>query len=554
MPVESPAQRRALRCLRLLAVALAWPAAHAQDATRIVAATVYPDSASVERALAVPGGTRHITIACVPASVDVSTLQVDGDVELQVGDIRATPLPASRTDDCAPALAQTQRKELAIQRSSLEAQRESNELALSYLKQWGTRAAADTDAPAPLPAPTRASAAANRPGATAGDLRHAALDLLGDQARVRRELEALERAEARLGDDQPVTRGKQGWRTVRFDVWTPAAAHLRVRYSVANTYWRPTYRASVDVAGASLRIDRQADIVQASGEDWSDVKVKLSTGRANRKAAADKPPSWWVDLVVAVANSMDRASPIVAAPVMSAPPPRMAKAMAGSSEPLAESEAPPWAVEVVRSETMTEFVIARPVTLASDGETHTLAIASQTLPVTLARRTTPRTDRAVYLLAQAARPAGVWPAGPLQSLRDGTLVGRSLWDPMQGDHLEIALGQDDQMRVDVESPGDFTSAKGLFNGTTEKSSKAVYAIVNQHAGVVKIEVLDAAPVSRSDQVTVRHVYDPAPAATDWEQRAGVAEWMLTVPGQQTQRVSVTHVVAYPKDGRVANLP
>ena len=63
------------------------PQAQAQEGTRIVAATVFPDSASVERELRVPGGTRHITIACVPAAVDVSTLQVDGDPDARMGDV-----------------------------------------------------------------------------------------------------------------------------------------------------------------------------------------------------------------------------------------------------------------------------------------------------------------------------------------------------------------------------------------------------------------------------------------------------------------------------------
>ena len=94
MPV--PGQRASARaCTLVLAAALAatTPALHAQESTRIVAATIFPDSASVERALDVPGGTRHVTIACVPASVDVSTLQVDGDAGVRVGDVQATPLP-----------------------------------------------------------------------------------------------------------------------------------------------------------------------------------------------------------------------------------------------------------------------------------------------------------------------------------------------------------------------------------------------------------------------------------------------------------------------------
>ena len=71
------------RIATMALLGLAALAAQAQDATRIVAATVYPDSARVERELKVPGGTRHIALACVPAGVDVSTLQVDGDPELR---------------------------------------------------------------------------------------------------------------------------------------------------------------------------------------------------------------------------------------------------------------------------------------------------------------------------------------------------------------------------------------------------------------------------------------------------------------------------------------
>ena len=55
MPV--PGQRASARaCTLVLAAALAatTPALHAQESTRIVAATIFPDSASVERALDVP--------------------------------------------------------------------------------------------------------------------------------------------------------------------------------------------------------------------------------------------------------------------------------------------------------------------------------------------------------------------------------------------------------------------------------------------------------------------------------------------------------------------
>jgi len=536
-------------------LALAAFEAQAQDATRIVAATVYPDSARVERELKVPGGTRHIALACVPAGVDVTTLQVDGDPELRLGEIRATPLPQTRWSECDPSPLEARTQALNLKRAALEAQRDSNELALSYLKVWGSSAHADDHAATPASTGGKGAArpaSPSRPGALAGDLRQAAFDLLVDQSRVRRELETLEREDARLGDEAPRSRGKAGWRTLRFDVWTPAAASLRVRYNVANAYWRPTYRATLDSAHARLRIDRQADIVQASGEDWGDVRVTLSTGRVNRSAQAQAPRAWFLDVFVP--------RPALAMTSVAAPAPALAAAsdarveITGSSIKRVDEVPPPWGATAVDTDYATEFNIAQTVTLPSDGETHTLQLASQTLAATLKRRVSPRTDRAVYLLAEAPRPAGSWPAGPLQSWVDGALVGRTPWQPAQGDKLEVALGQDDQMHVDVESPGAFTQSRGVFGGSTERTSTAVYAIVNQHPDAVTVELLDASPVSRNEAIRVTHAYVPQPSATDWNKVPGVAEWTLAVPPRDTRRVSISHTVTASKDVIVSNLP
>ena len=527
----------------------------AQDTSRIVAAMVYPDSARVERELKVPGGTRHIVMACVPAAVDVATLQVDGDPELRLGEIRTTPLPQTRWSECDPSPLEVQALALQARRAALEAQRDANELALAYLKVWGSSAHADDHAGTPSPAAPASGgkgaprpANPSRPGALAGDLRQAAFDILVDQARVKHELETLERDNTRLEDQVPHSRGKDGgWRTVRFDAWTPAAASLHVHYNVINAYWRPTYRATLDAAHATLRIDRQADIVQGSGEDWGEVRVKLSTGRVNRAAQAQVPDAWFVDVIVP--------RPASSVAFASAPAPMLQRVeVTGSSIRYDRPIPPPWGATAVATDYATEFSIAQPVTLPSDGETHTLQLASQTMAATLKRRVTPRTDRAVYLIAEAPRPAGSWPAGPLQSWVDGALVARTQWQPSMGDKFEVALGQDDQMHVDVESPGAFTQSRGVFGSSTERTSTAVYAIVNQHPDAVTVEMLDASPVSRNEAIQVTHAYAPQPGNLEWNKVPGLAEWTLAIPGQQTQRVSISHTVTAPKDTLVSNLP
>jgi Domain of unknown function (DUF4139) len=110
------------------------------------------------------------------------------------------------------------------------------------------------------------------------------------------------------------------------------------------------------------------------------------------------------------------------------------------------------------------------------------------------------------------------------------------------------------MHVDVESPGSFTQARGVFGGSVERTSTAVYAIVSRHPAAVSVEMLDAAPVSRHEKIVITHKYDPAPSTTAWNKVPGVAAWTLAIPAQGTQRVSVSHSVTAPKDATVANLP
>ena len=88
----------------------------------------------------------------------------------------------------------------------------------------------------------------------------------------------------------------------------------------------------------------------------------------------------------------------------------------------------------------------------------------------------------------------------------------------------------------------------------ERSASAVYAVTNHHTAPVSVELLVEAPVSRNEKIVVRSSYDPQPASTEWDHRPGVAAWNLPLAPGQTQRVQIKHVVSYPKDARVTNLP
>lgn len=66
---------------------------------------------------------------------------------------------------------------------------------------------------------------------------------------------------------------------------TAGRAGLRLTHLTPCAVWRPAYRAAFD--GQRLTLDTDAVVWQRTGEDWSDVRLTLSTARS---AAATEPP------------------------------------------------------------------------------------------------------------------------------------------------------------------------------------------------------------------------------------------------------------------------
>ena len=79
---------------------------------------------------------------------------------------------------------------------------------------------------------------------------------------------------------------------VRIDLaaGAPARSVLRVSYTVGGARWAPLYDARLDSGSRerkpALELVRRAEIVQQTGEDWSDVALSVSTVRTAKGGSA----------------------------------------------------------------------------------------------------------------------------------------------------------------------------------------------------------------------------------------------------------------------------
>ena len=77
--------------------------AAAQDTSRIARVTVYPGSATVERSLRVPAGSRSVTFDCLAPGLDPASVQVRAEAPVRVGESSVQVLERALAPACASA-------------------------------------------------------------------------------------------------------------------------------------------------------------------------------------------------------------------------------------------------------------------------------------------------------------------------------------------------------------------------------------------------------------------------------------------------------------------
>ncbi len=67
-------------------------------------------------------------------------------------------------------------------------------------------------------------------------------------------------------------------------------------------------------------------------------------------------------------------------------------------------------------------------------------------------------------------------------------------------------------------------------------------------------VLEASPVSTSDEIKVQASYSVPPGIANWEKHQGVVAWEKNFAPNETMKLNVSYSIAYPKEGKVSGLP
>ena len=523
-------------------------AANIEASSSVDAVTVYPDGASVTRVVAVelPAGDNTLVLNDFPLTLDPASLRVEGEADsaLTIGAIdtkspRAAP-PANlpELDKRIEAL-KDERADLNGLIAAATARRKFAE----HFAEASPAGIGEKGEARPL-ADWRAAFAAVADEVATADA------AIREAHRKQRD---IDREIARLEADRKVKPPSK--LEVKIDLATaaPAKGNLRVTYTVPNARWTPIYDARLDTGAKdrkpALELVRRAEIAQATGEDWSDVALSVSTVRT---ALGGKAPEL-NPLVVqypAIAQAPAAAPPSVSGGLQRSLPPHVAGVFADQAvEKKAVAEISGFQVV---------FRIPGRVSVGASEGVKSLYISAATISPDLVVRSVPVIDPTAFLEASfiQGEDAPLLP-GRMSIYRDGVYVGRGqMAAASKEEKVRLGFGADDKVKVVRSVVKRNEGSAGLIVTTSKTDERSFKTTIrNGHDFPIRVAIEDQLPVSENDDIQVEMLAATTPpTTTNLRDKRGVLEWALEVGASEAKEIAFAWRVRWPKDRGVVMVP
>jgi uncharacterized protein (TIGR02231 family) len=542
-----------MKCLVTTSIALgvlaAAPAVAAdlEASSNVDAVTVYPDGASITRliSLDIPAGESALVAKDFPLGLDVASLRVEAEAgaQLTIGAVDTRP-PRAAPPVNLPDIDQ-RIEALKDERANLD-----DAVASATARRKFAERFAD-NAPAGLGEKGEARPLSEWRAAFAAVSEEVAI---ADAAirEAKRKQRDIDREIARLEADRssrPPTKLE-----VRIDLAATAAtkATLRVTYAVRQARWVPLYDARLDTSAKDhkpvLELVRRAEIVQSTGEDWSNVALSVSTTRTSRGGSAP-------ELKTLIAQYPQPPAPMPAAGEFSSRP--RASRLADAVEPrMKQAEEQQATAEVGAFQTA--FKIPGRVSLNAGDGAKSLRISTATITPELVIRSAPVIDATAYLEASFAQSedAPLLP-GKVSIYHDGSFVGISRMPSAAKDEtVRLGFGADDKVKVERVVLKRNEGSAGLIVTTAKTDERAFKTTIrNGHDFPVRVAVQDQLPVSENEDIQVEML--PAstpPTLTNVHDRRGVMEWAFEAKPGEARDIAFAFRLRWPKDKTIVMTP
>ncbi len=369
------------------------------------------------------------------------------------------------------------------------------------------------------------------------DARRALDERLADQEKTLADLnERLSQLQAGSGD--------AAWRAeVAVDCKGAARATVRLSYIVPGATWKPEYDLRFEVAKGqrtgrgTAEVRMGAVIQQATGEDWTDVTLVLSSARPWLGVEAPEPRPLRV-----YGNKGSDQKVLVQAQE------KRERAQAGG--PVASGG--PSGAELNDKGQSVTLTLPHAVTIAADGRPYWAPVDSRSTPAEVKLIAVPKKTTYVYQVVAFKNPTP-YPlmAGRVHTWRNGTFVGDTwLEHTGPGAPVEASLGIDEAFRAERAVIEDSTRDPGFLSSTRTLPRAYTLTLKSRTRQATTIELRENIPVSKVDDIKVNILANKTTKGYDRDALTGLLTWPVKLAGNGTETVKLGYSIKLPDDWKV----
>ncbi len=335
---------------------------------------------------------------------------------------------------------------------------------------------------------------------------------------------------------------------------------LEISYLANGVSWQPLYDARTALDKGEVELTAFGVIRQATGEDWKDVDLTLSTARP---AIGGRMPyvAPWILQPFQAQPEVTRSSGDFWAKGRAAGVLLQSAAFDAKSDQVAPAPRP---AEVVYTQAQERGVsvtykIARKVNIKSDGSEQKLPVSTQTLKANFEYSSFPKATPFAYLGSRVTNAADLQLlGGPVNLFLEGDFVGSSSIDNISpGEDFDLYLGVDENVKIKREQISrkmDDVLIGGIPSPNKVTTFKYKLSVENQKNKNIRVILFETIPVSENERIRVK-VSDVSaqPKEKDWKDRKGVWRWELELSPKAKQEIFYTFIVEHPRDMQVSGI-
>lgn len=302
-------------------------------------------------------------------------------------------------------------------------------------------------------------------------------------------------------------------------------------YILDDCGWKPVYTLNALTEKNQVHCIQEAEIHQASGQDWTDVKVTLATNDFGRSLKPSPVQPWKIYPAPTMMRATGSAVTELTAfdDTEKAAAPRMMKNVSRSL-PI---EAPTTTVWELGKRTIP---LRRNVRFA---------LAESDWRATFVRLARPIQGKNAWLMAHVMLPAPtIFPEGIARYFVDGVSIGQESFS-LVGTDEKLYFGIDPRVSVDMKLDTRKSGKSGIVDQRQTRSWNWTIAVTNNHSTLVKVQIEDPEPQSGDNDIRITTSTNIKPEVEDH-----MNIWSLEVAAGKTENITWSVDISAPSKMRI----